>query len=207
DALAYAHAQGILHRDIKPANLLLDLRGTVWVTDFGLAKTADADDLTRVGDIVGTLRYMAPERFDGPGDSRSDVYGLGLTLYELLTLKPAFVAESRAKLVQEVTAAAPPKPRSINRVIPRDLETIVLKATARDPAMRYQSASELADDLGRFTRGETIAARPAGLAERVVRWGRRKPTQARLYAATAAVSALLTFAVTPGPPSPPAQSP
>src|SRR5262249_57608814 len=123
----------------------------------------------------------AVERFDGPGASRSAVYGLRLTLYELLTLKPAFVAESRAKLVQEVTAAAPPKPRSINRVIPRDLETIVLKATARDPAMRYQSASELADDLGRFTRGETIAARPAGLAERVVRGGGPKPPPAGLY--------------------------
>ena len=111
DALAYAHGQGVLHRDIKPANLLLDLRGTVWVTDFGLAKAADADDLTQTGDIVGTLRYMAPERFDGSGDARADVYALGLTLYELLTLRPAFGAENRAKLVQQVTAAAPPSPR------------------------------------------------------------------------------------------------
>src|SRR5205085_12652907 len=79
DALAYAHAQGLVHRDVKPANLLLDLRGTVWVTDFGLAKSADADDLTHAGDVVGTLRYLAPERFDGPGDARADVYALGLT--------------------------------------------------------------------------------------------------------------------------------
>ncbi len=96
DALAYAHQQGIQHRDIKPANLLLDLRGTVWITDFGLAKASDADDgLTQMGDIVGTLRYMAPERFDGTGDHRADIYALGLTLYELLTLTPAFAASNR----------------------------------------------------------------------------------------------------------------
>ena len=97
DALAYAHAQGVLHRDIKPANLLLDLKGTVWVTDFGLAKAKESDNLTREGEIVGTVRYMAPERFDGAGDHRADIYALGLTLYEMLTLRPAFDAENQAQ--------------------------------------------------------------------------------------------------------------
>src|SRR5262249_44167563 len=101
DALAHAASQGVLHRDIKPSNLLLDDTGNVWVTDFGLAKAAsDSDDLTHTGDIVGTLRYMAPERFNGQGDLRSDVYSLGLTLYELLALRPAFAAPDRNKLVK-----------------------------------------------------------------------------------------------------------
>src|SRR5207244_9978168 len=101
----------------------------------------DTDDLTRTGDIVGTLRYMAPERFDGAGDHRSDVYALGLTLYELLTLRPAFAADTRAKLVEQVLTAAPPSPRRVRPMVPRDLETVVLKATARDPGLRYQSAA------------------------------------------------------------------
>jgi WD40 repeat protein/serine/threonine protein kinase len=183
DALAYAHAQGILHRDIKPANLLLDLQGTVWVTDFGLAKSNDADNLTQQGDIVGTLRYMAPERFDGSGDHRSDLYALGLTLYEMLTLKPAFHHENRAKLIEQVTAASPPRPRAINPAIPRDLETIVLKAIQRDPALRYQSAADLGDDLHRYIEDRPIRARRATLTEQTVRWCRRNPAVALLVAA------------------------
>ena len=98
EALEYAHQQGTLHRDIKPSNFLLDLKGNVWVTDFGLAKAAEDDDLTQTGDLVGTLRYMAPERFRGRCDARSDVYALGLTLYELLALRPAFEASDRDSL-------------------------------------------------------------------------------------------------------------
>lgn len=199
-ALAYAHGQGVLHRDIKPANLLLDLHGTVWVADFGLAKAHDSDGLTHVGDIVGTLRYMAPERFDGGGDQRADVYALGLTLYELLTLKPAFNADNRAKLVEQVVTASPPNPRGVNPAIPRDLETIVLKAIARDPAMRYQTASELAEDLRRYQEDRPITARRASRFEQARRWCRRNPAVAGLlaglflvFAAGAGVSAI--FAV------------
>src|SRR5262249_9592636 len=149
--LAYAHNQGILHRDIKPANLLLDETGNVWVTDFGLAKAnTDSDDLTHTGDIVGTFRYLAPERFNGRGDLRSDVYGLGLTLYELLTLRPAFAEKDRNRLVKQVLHDEPTRPRKLNRGVPRDLETVVLKAIARDPAHRYQTPALMADDLKRF---------------------------------------------------------
>jgi serine/threonine protein kinase/WD40 repeat protein len=189
DALAYAHAQGILHRDIKPANLLLDLRGTVWVADFGLAKAADAADLTHAGDVVGTLRYMAPERFEGQGDQRADTYALGLTLYELLALRPAFDAESRAKLVEQVIAAHPTPPRAINPAIPRDLETVVLKAIAHDPEERYQSAADLADDLRRFTEDRPIRARRASQTELAWRWCRRNPAVASLIAAVLLVLA------------------
>jgi eukaryotic-like serine/threonine-protein kinase len=183
DALAYAHAQGILHRDIKPANLLLDLQGTVWVTDFGLAKPNDAENLTEQGDIVGTLRYMAPERFDGSGDHRADIYALGLTVYEMLTLKLAFHAENRVKLIEQVTAANPPRPRSINPAIPRDLETIVLKAIQREPALRYQSAADFGDDLRRYIEDRPIRARRATLPEQTLRWCRRNPAIACLVAA------------------------
>jgi WD40 repeat protein/serine/threonine protein kinase len=182
DALSYAHAQGVLHRDIKPANLLLDLQGTVWVADFGLAKSNDSDNLTQTGDIVGTLRYLAPERFDGAGDHGADIYAIGLTLYELLTLRPAFQANTRAKLVEQAVAANPPRPRSIDPTIPRDLETVILKAIARDPAMRYQSAAALADDLRRYMEDRPVRARRATPSEQFVRWCRRNPAVAALLA-------------------------
>jgi WD40 repeat protein/serine/threonine protein kinase len=183
DALAYAHGQGILHRDIKPSNLLLDTMGTVWVTDFGLAKAlGDQDDLTHTGDIVGTLRYMAPERFSGKGDVRSDVYSLGLTLYELVTLRPAFAETNRNKLIQEVIHEEPPRPRKFNAAVPRDLETVILKATARDPGQRYQAPAALAEDLKRFLEDRPIRARRANVRERLWRWCRRNPALAALTA-------------------------
>jgi formylglycine-generating enzyme required for sulfatase activity len=176
DALAHAAGQGVLHRDIKPSNLLLDDTGNVWLTDFGLAKAdSDGDNLTRTGDIVGTLRYMAPERFDGQGDVRSDVYSLGLTLYEMLALRPAFDEADRNKLVKQVMHDEPVRPRSLNPGVPRDLETVVLKAIARDPAHRYQTAGALAADLQRFLDGRPITARPVGLVERAVKWVKRNP--------------------------------
>ncbi len=158
DALEYAHEQGILHRDIKPSNLLLDLKGTVWVTDFGLAKAADQQDITHTGDILGTLRYMPPEAFEGKTDVRSDVYSLGLTLYELLAMRPAFGEKDRHKLISQVTSSEPQRLEHINSAIPRDLATIVQKAIDLDPNRRYQTAGELGADLERFLADEPIRA-------------------------------------------------
>jgi serine/threonine protein kinase/WD40 repeat protein len=183
DALAHAAGQGVLHRDIKPSNLLLDDTGNVWVTDFGLAKaTTDGDDLTHTGDVVGTLRYMAPERFNGQGDLRSDVYSLGLTLYELLALRPAFNEGDRNRLVKQVLHDEPVRPRKVNPGVPRDLETVVLKAIARDPAHRYQTPAAMADDLKRFVEDRPVRARRISGAENLWRWCRRNPLPASLVA-------------------------
>ncbi len=190
-ALDYAHRQGTLHRDIKPANLLLDAHGTVWITDFGLAKLVERDDLTASGGLVGTLRYMSPEQFEGRADFRSDVYNLGLTLYELLTLRPAFDESSHHRLLKQVSEGEPPRPRSINRTIPRDLETIVLKAIAHDPDNRYQTAAEMAEDLQRFLDDRPILARRIGLVERGWRWCRRN----RALAVLSAVAGLLVLLI------------
>jgi WD40 repeat protein/serine/threonine protein kinase len=184
EALAHAHAQGILHRDIKPSNLLLDDQGTVWVTDFGLAKEADEQDcLTRTGDVVGTLRYLAPERFQGRSDARGDIYSLGLTLYELLTLTPAFPSWDRSQLLHQVMHDDPLRPRQLDAAVPRDLETVVLKAIARDPALRYPTASALAEDLARFLDDRPVRARRTRPPERLWRWCRRNPTLATLTGA------------------------
>lgn len=192
DALHYAHTQKVLHRDIKPSNLLLDPKGNLWVTDFGLAKDAAADDLTHSGELVGTLRYMAPERFRGWCDPRSDVYSLGLTLYELLTLRPAFNATDRAILVRQVSMERPLQPRTVVPDLPRDLETIVLKAIASEPADRYQSADTFSEDLRRYLDGRPIQARRSTAGEQVVLWCRRNPMAARL---SFAIGALLLTAV------------
>jgi serine/threonine protein kinase/tetratricopeptide (TPR) repeat protein len=194
EALAHAHSQGVLHRDIKPSNLLLDVEGNVWVTDFGLAKSDDADALTDAGDIVGTIRYMAPERFRGDSGPGSDVYGLGVTLYELLTLRPAFDEGDRACLIDHILHTDPPPPRTVDAKIPRDLETIVLKAMARDPADRYASAGALAEDMRRFLEDRTILARRSSVTERVWRWCKRNPLVAGLAAAVFLVMAAGTAA-------------
>jgi len=195
--LVYAHARGIVHRDIKPSNLLLDTEGVVWITDFGLAKAND-DGLTQTGDILGTVRYMAPERFRGEGDGRADVYALGLTLYELLTLRPAFDAPDRLQLIEQIKAEDPPRPRVLDSRVPRDLETIVLKAIAKDPQGRYQSAAALGEDLRRFLADEPIRARRVGSLERAWIWARRRPAAAALLlvsvvAALALVGAGVAF--------------
>jgi WD40 repeat protein/serine/threonine protein kinase len=186
EALAHAHAQGVLHRDIKPSNLLLDADGSVWITDFGLAKLEGSDGPTRTGDIVGTLRYMAPERFEGWSDPRSDVYGLGITLYELLTLRPAFEAATRVALIERVVKDSPVPPRRRDARIPRDLETIVLKAITKEPGERYATAQALAQDLNLFLEGKPIRARRTSLPEQAWRWCRRSP----LATALAVVSML-----------------
>jgi WD40 repeat protein/serine/threonine protein kinase len=195
DALAHAASQGVLHRDIKPSNLLLDSTGTVWVTDFGLAKgDSDIDNLTHTGDVVGTLRYMAPERFNGKGDLRSDVYSLGLTLYELLALRPAFDERNRNGLVKQVMHDEPVRPRKLNPSVPRDLETVVLKAIARDPAHRYQTPAEMAEDLKRFVEDRPVKARRVSEGERLWRWCRRNPGIAVLGGVLTLVLVLVTVA-------------
>jgi WD40 repeat protein/serine/threonine protein kinase len=185
EALTHAHGQGVLHRDIKPSNLLLDVAGHVWVTDFGLAKLEGAEGPTRTGDIVGTLRYMAPERFEGWSDRRSDLYGLGMTLYELLTLRPAFDAPTRARLIEQVIHDPPLAPRKSDPRIPRDLETIVLKAIAKEPGERYATAEVFGADLENYLADKPIIARRSGLPERAWRWCRRNKAAAGLLAACA----------------------
>jgi serine/threonine protein kinase len=149
-ALRYAHQQGTLHRDIKPANLLVDSAGSVWVTDFGVAIHAGEWIKSPEPDVAGTLRYLAPEQWDGLVDVRSDVYSLGVTLYELLTLQPAFDAPDRSALIRQLREVAPPRPRAVNPAVPRDLERIVLKAMARDPDERHRSVDELMGELIAF---------------------------------------------------------
>ncbi|MEJ7639402.1 MAG: protein kinase, partial [Singulisphaera sp.] len=167
---------------------MLDTRGTVWVSDFGLVKEEGTEELTTQGDFVGTLRYMAPERFQGQSDPRSDVYGLGLTLYEMLTLRPAFAASDRARLVERVQHEEPPRPRKLDAHIPRDLETIVLKAIAKEPGRRYATATAMAEDLRRFLADRPVEARRVAAWERVWRWCRRNPG---LAVSTASAAVLL----------------
>jgi WD40 repeat protein len=196
EALVYAHQRGIIHRDVKPSNLLLDTAGVVWVTDFGLAKTEDAG-LTQTGDIVGTVRYMAPERFQGACDRRADIYGLGLTLYELLTLVPAFDCADRLMLIDRIGKQEPRRPRALDPRIPRDLETIVLKAIEKEPGRRYQTAEELAHDLRCLLEDRPIRARRSAPWERTWRWCRRNPWIAGLAftAAGLLIAACITLLV------------
>jgi WD40 repeat protein/serine/threonine protein kinase len=196
-ALAHAHAQGVLHRDIKPSNLLLDVGGHVWVTDFGLAKLEGAEGPTRTDDIIGTLRFMGPERFEGWSDRRSDIYGLGVTLYEMLTLRPAFDAGTRLKLIEQVIHDPPLAPRRVDPRIPRDLETIVLKSIAKEPGERYATAEALASDLENYLADKPILARRSGPVERAWRWCRRNKAAAGLLAASG-VAALALVGVVVG---------
>ena len=146
DALDYAHSQGVLHRDIKPANLILDKSGTVWIADFGLAKLAEQQAMTATGDIMGTPQYMSPESFEGNFDVRSEIYAVGLTLYELLTKRPAVDGKSPADVIRKATSGSIAKPRSLRSDLPRDLETVVLKCLSHDPNSRYQTAAAVRDD-------------------------------------------------------------
>jgi WD40 repeat protein/serine/threonine protein kinase len=189
NGLQYAHEQGILHRDIKPSNLLLDTNGTVWITDFGLAKAEDQDNLTHTGDIIGTLRYMAPESFSGRADVRSEVYAVGLTLYEMLTLRPAFDEKDRNSLIKQVTTESPRRVERLNPRVPRDLAIVVNKAVEFDPAHRYQTAGELEEDLHRFINDEPIKARRTSAIERLQRWARHNT------AVAASLSAVLLLLV------------
>jgi eukaryotic-like serine/threonine-protein kinase len=178
-ALEHAHQLGVVHRDVKPSNLLLDLRGQLWVTDFGLAQVAGDPGLTISGELVGTIRYASPEQIlarRGFVDHRSDVYSLGATLYELSTLRPPFDERDRNALIRQIADDDPRPPRSLDPSMPSALETIVLKALRKDPAERYGTAQELADDLKRFVDGRPILARRPTPAERLRTWSRRHPS-------------------------------
>jgi eukaryotic-like serine/threonine-protein kinase len=176
DALDHAHSLGIVHRDIKPANLLIDPHGSLWITDFGLARFSSDLSLTHTGDMVGTLRYMSPEQARANGgvvDQRTDIYALGVTLYEVLTLQPAFKGHDHQELLRQIALDEPVSLRRLNPAVPRDLETVILKAIAKDPSGRYTTAAELAADLRRFMDDQPILARRPGGLERGVRWARR----------------------------------
>jgi eukaryotic-like serine/threonine-protein kinase len=159
------------------------LDGIIWVTDFGLAKADDSDNLTHTGDLLGTLSYMPPEAFEGKSDARSDIYALGITLFELVALRPAYEERDRNKLIKQVTTGDTPRLRKLRKDAPRDLVTIVEKAIERDPARRYQSAGGLADDLQRFLDGRPITARRATEIERLWMWARRRPAMTGMVAA------------------------
>jgi WD40 repeat protein/serine/threonine protein kinase len=199
EALDHAHTRGILHRDIKPANLLLDDQGQLWVTDFGLAHIQGCPGLTMTGDILGTLRYMSPEQALAKRvviDGRTDVYSLGVTLYELLTLRPAIDGQDRQEILRRIAQEDPVPPRRLNPAIPRDLETILLKAVSKEPGGRYATARELADELRRFLEGKPIQARQVGSWQRFVLWARRRPAEAGLaVAGSLAALALIGTAV------------
>ena len=194
EALEHAHSLGVIHRDIKPSNLLVDVRGNLWITDFGLAQMESGATLTMTGDILGTLRYMSPEQALAKRvlvDHRTDIYSLGVTLYELLTLQPAFPADDRHELLRQIAFEEPKPPRRVNKAIPAELETIVLKAMAKNPAERYATAQELADDLRRFLADEPIRARRPNVLQRMRKWSRRHRAIVTTACAVAACALLI----------------
>jgi serine/threonine protein kinase len=194
EALHHAHEMGVIHRDVKPANLLSDGRGHLWVTDFGLAHCQGQAGLTMTGDLLGTLRYMSPEQALAQRvviDHRTDIYSLGATLYELLTLEPAFGGADRQELLRQIAFEEPKAPRRVNKAVPAELETVVLKALEKNPNDRYPTAQELADDLRRFLEHKPVRARRPTLVQRLRKWSWRH----RAVVTSAAVSLLVLLAL------------
>jgi hypothetical protein len=190
-AVQYAHERGIVHRDLKPHNVLLTTGQVVpKVTDFGLAKRLDDSCQTQSGAVLGTPSYMAPEQAAGKTREigpAADVWALGAVLYELLTGRPPFRAAAPLDTLLQVLTEEPVPPGWLNPGVPRDLETICLKCLRKEPHQRYASAGELADDLGRFLEHQPIRARRAGLWERVIKWGKRRPAAAAIVAMAAVI--------------------
>jgi eukaryotic-like serine/threonine-protein kinase len=192
EALAHAHDSHILHRDIKPSNMILDKAGRIWLTDFGLAKDSSQEvALTKTGDIVGTPQYLPPESLESKYDIRSELYGIGLVLYELVTLRPAYVGSSPAELIRAIASRGPQAVRKLAPTVPADLATIIDKSLEREPSRRYQSAREFARDLSAFLDERPISARRPNALETVWRWARRN----RLAASLSATSLLLLMLV------------
>jgi eukaryotic-like serine/threonine-protein kinase len=178
EALEHAHQIGVVHRDIKPANLLVDANGNLWVTDFGLAQLQSEHNLTRSGDFLGTLRYMSPEQMSGQRaglDHRTDIYSLGATFYELLTLEPVFTGETHHELLYQILHQEPRSPRQLNRGIAPELETIVQKALGKSSVERYRTAGEFAADIQRYLKHEPVLAKRPSLVDRMRKWARRHP--------------------------------
>jgi serine/threonine protein kinase/TPR repeat protein len=198
EALQHAHDAGVLHRDIKPNNLMLDGDGQLYITDFGLARIEADAGMTMTGDIVGTLRYMAPEQALAKRvviDHRADVYSLGATLYELLTLEPAFAETDRSELLKQIAFEEPKPLRKGDRRLSADLETIVLKAMAKNPEERYQTSQRLAEDLTAFLENQPIKARPPTVWHRAVKWSRRHQALVASVAASAAALIVISMGV------------
>ena len=181
DALHYIHQQSIVHRDIKPSNILFDQQGTPWLADWGLVKS-EFSELTQTGDLFGSLAYMAPERFKGQADAKSDIYSLGVTLYELLTLDRLFDQEDKAELVGRIVNDEPRRPSEVVPTISADFENVILKAIEKRPAARYQDAARFADDLRNVFLGRPVSARKLNSSEKLIRWCRRQPVVASLTA-------------------------
>lgn len=194
EALQHAHDQGIVHRDIKPANLLLDTSSNLFVTDFGLARMEVDAGVTMTGEMVGTLRYMAPEQALAKGvvvDHRADIYSLAVTFYELLSLTPAYPTDDRQQLLQQIAFEEPERLRRVDPNVPAELEVIVQKAMSKDIQERYSSAAEMADDLQRFLDHRPLRAKPPGLGQLITKWTRRNPLATWTALGTLAVVAAI----------------
>ena len=196
-ALAHAHAHGIIHRDIKPHNILIDTTGKPYLSDFGLAKDVDLASISFSGEVTGTVHYMSVEQVSGKGlpvDHRTDIYSLGITLYELLALKRPFDGETREQICRQILEKERAPLRKLNPRIPRDIETVVHKAIEKSPARRYRTAAEMAEDLERILRFEAVQAKPPGWARRAVRWARGHPLPMASFAAVLLLAVVFVLA-------------